>query len=133
MSGTLGMGAVAVRGDASSIVVEKNGELPLALDSLDALSREYLDFDFPAAHLLYWVRGLPVPAMAMQATWNEQALLDTLIQTDARGQRWQLTFDRYQSHNSRYMPGRIRLEHDQIRLTFLINDWQLHPPLLARL
>ena len=133
MSGSLGMGAVAVHGDINRVVMEKAGDEPVVLEDMDALGRQYLDFDFPASHLKFWVRGLPVPDLAMQATWNDLAQLSTLTQTDAQGQRWNLTFDRYQNRNDLPMPGRIRLEQHDIRLTFLISDWQIRPALLARL
>ena len=132
-SGSLGLGAVAVHGDPSGVVVEKSGEAPLNLDSLDALSQEYLDFYFPASHLQFWVRGLPVPQLAMSATWNEQAQLSSLTQTDAQGERWQLTYDRYKAWSALDMPGRIRMQRGNIRLTFFIDDWQLQPALFARL
>lgn len=130
-SGTLGLGAVAVHGDDAGVVVEKAGEAPQHLANLGELSQVYLSFDFPAAHLLYWVRGLPVPELPTRAAWNENALLATLEQTDRQGRRWQLSFDRYALDLQPPLPGRIRLEQGDIRLTFLISDWQLYPPQLA--
>ncbi|HWK53166.1 MAG TPA: lipoprotein insertase outer membrane protein LolB [Hyphomicrobiales bacterium] len=130
-SGTLGLGAVAVHGDDGGVVVEKAGEEPQYLTDLGELSQVYLNFDFPAAHLLYWVRGLPVPELPARAAWNENALLATLEQTDREGRLWQLSFDRYALDLQPPLPGRIRLQQGDIRLTFLINDWQLQPPRLA--
>lgn len=127
-SGTLGLGATAVRGDASGVVVEKSGEEPLHLANLEELSRVYLDFDFPAANLLYWVRGLPVPNLPAEASWTEDAKLATLEQSDRQGRRWHLSFDRYDDSAGLALPGRIRLEQDDLRLTFLINDWQIVLP-----
>jgi outer membrane lipoprotein LolB len=128
LSGTLGLGAMAVHGDASGVTVEKAGEEPLHLRDLSELSRVYLDFDFPAANLLYWVRGLPVPDLPATASWTPTARLATLEQTDREGRRWTLTFDRYDEDQNPALPGRIRLEQGELRLTFLINAWQFPPP-----
>lgn len=127
-SGTLGLGATVVRGDNSGIVVEKAGEEPLYLRDLAELSRVYLEFDFPAAHLLYWVRGLPVPTLGATASWTPNARLATLEQTDREGRRWVLDFDRYDEARVPALPGRIRLEQGDLRLTFLVSDWQLQTP-----
>jgi outer membrane lipoprotein LolB len=128
LSGTLGLGAMAVHGDASGVVVEKSGEEPLHLADLSELSRVYLDFDFPAANLLYWVRGLPVPDLSATASWTTAGRLATLEQTDHEGRHWTLSFDRYDEDTSPALPGRIRLTQDDLQLTFLINAWQFPAP-----
>jgi len=127
LSGTLGLGATAVRGDDNGIIVEKSGEEPVYLADIEELSRVYLEFDFPAANLLYWVRGIPVPSLPAIATWTPAAHLATLEQTDRDGRRWVLTFDRYNTNQSPAFPGRIRLEQANLRLTFLVSDWRLNP------
>jgi outer membrane lipoprotein LolB len=124
LSGTLGLGAMAVHGDASGVIVEKAGEEPVHLADLGELSRVYLDFDFPAANLLYWVRGLPVPDLPAIASWTPAGQLATLEQTDHEDRRWALEFDRYETGQTPALPGRIRLEQGDLRLTFLVNAWQ---------
>lgn len=126
MSGALGLGTTRVRGsDAAGLRVEKAGEDPIRLPNLQALTSSYLNFEFPAAHLLYWVRGLPVPQLTAITAFDSNNLLLTLSQRDVDGRSWQLEFDRYESVNELPLPGRIRLSTDEVQLTFLINDWQL--------
>jgi outer membrane lipoprotein LolB len=132
LSGALGLGAIAVHGDAAGVVVEKAGAEPLHLPDLDALSRVYLNFDFPAANLLYWVRGLPVPDLPTTASWTTTARLATLEQTDQAGHRWTLSFDRYDDTTNPALPARIRLEQGALRLTLLINDWRIPSPAASR-
>lgn len=121
----LGLGGVAISGDASSVVVEKNGEEPRVLPGLDALGREYLDYDFPAAYLLWWVRGLPVPSLPASPVLDQNQLLHSLVQTDPTGQRWELGFENYEQVGAVILPRRINLESQGVRLRFLISDWQL--------
>jgi outer membrane biogenesis lipoprotein LolB len=108
------------------VTVQKNGEEPRLLPGLDALSREYLDYDFPAAYLLWWVRGLPVPTLPAEAVLDQNQLLQQLVQTDGRGQRWDLAFENYERVGPVILPRRISLESQGVRLRFLISDWQLH-------
>ena len=123
----LGLGTTRVTGSDSSVVVEKAGEAPVTLPSLQALTRDYLSFDFPATHLLYWVRGLPVPGLGGTLGFDTDNLLSTLTQDDGAGRRWQLTYDRYAAVDSVPLPGRIRLVAGELQLTFLIREWQLSP------
>lgn len=121
----LGLGGVAIEGDDRRVTVQKNGEAPRELPGLDALSREFLDYDFPAAYLLWWVRGLPVPTLPAEPVLNQDQLLHSLVQTDARGQRWMLGFENYERVGEVILPRRINLESQGVRLRFLISDWQL--------
>lgn len=125
MSGALGLGAVNLHGDQSGVTLEKSGEEPVLLPTLDAMSQDYLGYDFPAAYLLYWVRGLPAPGLQASNTTNDQNLLQTLIQTDTSGQRWDLAFESYQAVDTLVLPKRIKMQSQGVQLTFLIDKWQL--------
>jgi outer membrane lipoprotein LolB len=128
LSGALGLGAIVVQGDDAGVKVEQAGEDPVYLRDLSELSQTYLGFEFPAANLFYWVRGLPAPDLPATASWNAEGQLATLEQSDRASRRWRLTFDRYDASQSPALPGRIRLEQADLRLTFLIDGWQFTPP-----
>jgi outer membrane lipoprotein LolB len=125
ISGALGLGAVHLQGTPALVTLAKAGEETLVLSSLDDLTRDMLGYDFPADHLLWWVRGLPAPGMPAQPAWNDAGLLATLQQTDASGKAWSLAFDRYDNKTSPALPGRISARQGTLQLTFLVSDWQL--------
>jgi outer membrane lipoprotein LolB len=127
-SGTLGLGAVQVHGSPDEVVVEKAGTETVVLPDLQALTRNYLGYDFPATQLLFWVRGIPAPANIITTSLNSDLMLETLIQADATGRRWELEYDRYQQTADVWLPGRIRVNSEDIQLTFLINEWLLPSP-----
>jgi outer membrane lipoprotein LolB len=131
LSGTLGMGGVQLQGDDTQVLLEKAGEEPRLLPSLEALGREYMDYDFPAAYLTWWVRGLPVPDLPAQSTLNEQNLLQTLVQHSPEGQRYELTFERYSVVDGLALPSRITLQSQGVMLRVLVDGWQI-PPQQAR-
>ncbi|MES2624943.1 MAG: lipoprotein insertase outer membrane protein LolB [Pseudomonadota bacterium] len=126
-SGTLGLGAVQVHGSPDEVVVEKASADPVVLPDLQALTQNYLGYDFPAAQLLYWVRGVPAPAGIINTTLDENLMLGTLIQADTTGRQWALEYDRYQQVQDVWLPGRIRVKSENIQLTFLINEWLTAP------
>lgn len=123
--GSLGLGAVRVFGTSNAVTVEKSGEVPVTLPSLAAVTQEYFGYEFPTAELLYWVRGLPAPR-AGSSTLDDNGMLATLMQKDATGLNWSLTFDRYMELGSKpgtYLPGRILAQREGLELRFLIDSW----------
>jgi outer membrane lipoprotein LolB len=125
LSGSFGLGAVHVYDSPAGVTVDKAGEDSVTLPSLAALSQEYFGYDFPTAHLQYWVRGIPAPGTPAQTTLDPNQLLGTLSQNDATGQHWTLNYDRYQQSGGLFLPGRIRVQREGLLLTFLINRWQI--------
>jgi outer membrane lipoprotein LolB len=122
-SGTIGLGAVQVHGSPGQVVVEKAGAETVVLPDLQALAQNYLGYDFPAAQLLYWVRGVPAPDGLISTTLNADLMLGTLVQADNTGRQWQLEYEDYQPVMDVWLPGQIRVTSGDIRLRFLINEW----------
>lgn len=121
----LSLGGVHIEGDDTQVTIEKSGEEPRVLPGLDALSGEYLDYDFPAAYLRWWVRGLPVPSLPATPVLDQNQLLHSLVQTAPDGQRWELSYENYEQVGTVIMPRRINLSSQGVLLRFLISDWQL--------
>ncbi len=129
LRGTLGIGSVHLYGNDHGLTMEKSGESPVNLPNLEALTKDYLSFEFPAAYLLYWVRALPVPGMSAATVFDENSRLTSLTQNDSKGRPWLLTFDRYAVVQGLVLPGRIKLTKDAVQLTFLVDQWQLNAAL----
>jgi outer membrane lipoprotein LolB len=123
--GNLGFGAVRVVGAAGSVTVEEAGEAPVTFPSLGAVTQEYFGYEFPAADLLYWVRGLPAPRPG-SSTLDDNRMLATLTQDDTSGQQWSLTLDRYMEVDGAagiFLPGRILAQREGLELRFLVSSW----------
>lgn len=121
----LGLGGVLIDGDDTRVTIEKSGEEPRVLPGLDALGSEFLDYDFPAAYLRWWVRGLPVPSLPAMPVLDQNQLLFSLVQTAPNGQRWELSYENYEQVGSVILPRRINLSSQGVLLRFLVSDWQL--------
>lgn len=125
LSGALGIGASMITGNRHSIQLQQGNEAPVVVNNLSELSRDYLGYEFPAEALLYWIRGIPAPDRPAALEFNDSQLLARLRQEDAQDNTWQLDYDRYQDYNGLSLPGRIRMEHPDYRLTFIIQSWQI--------
>lgn len=125
-SAVLGLGTTRVYGVPTNVTVEKAGEAPVTLPGLAAVTQQYLQFEFPATHLLYWVRGLPAPGITAATEFDEHSRLTSLAQRDDQGRDWQLGYDRYSEVAGAVLPTRIRLSNGSMQLTFLVNadGWQ---------
>ena len=126
-STVLGLGTTRVQGDDNGVTVESAGAEPLHVPDLQTALRDYLGFNFPAANLRFWVRGLPVPGWVATTEFDQNLQLATLLQADAAGQLWRLEYDRYGLVEGLALPGRIRLTANALQLTVLIQQWQFGP------
>ncbi|MDG2174609.1 MAG: lipoprotein insertase outer membrane protein LolB [Gammaproteobacteria bacterium] len=125
LSGYLGLGAVHIIGGGNGVSIEKAGEAPRRALDLESITTEMLGYAFPASELLYWIRGVPAPNRDVVTTRNTDGLIATLSQQDANGRNWELQYDRFRENESIFLPGRIRLEQAQYRLTFIISSWDI--------
>jgi outer membrane lipoprotein LolB len=127
-SSVLGLGTTQLLGNDLSVTLNRAGQASVQLPNLQALTAEYLQFEFPADYLFYWVRGLPVPELPTGTEFDAQNLLTQLKQRDPKGRAWELQFDRYADVAGHPMPGRIRVALGQLQLTFVNLSWQFNPP-----
>ena len=86
----------------------------------ETLLHDSLGFDAPLASLAYWLRGCDDPSSAADTTLDDQQRLATLKQ-----QGWQVSYDGYERHGALWLPQRITLQRDAVRLKLLIQTWTL--------
>lgn len=125
LSGALGIGATMISGNQNFIRLQQGNENPIEAENMDELSRNHLGYGFPAEALHYWVRGIPSPDSPAVIELDENQLLASLNQRDARGDNWQLKYDRYHNRDGLSLPGRIRVSHPDYLLTFIIESWKI--------
>ena len=79
-----------------------------------------LGFDPPLQSLRYWVLGVNDPAMGAERSLDGEHRLVRLQQDG-----WQVAYDEYMAVQRRWLPRRLTLTHQQLRLRLVINVWQL--------
>lgn len=118
--GPMGQGRSRLVGDGSSVTLySADGAIYREPDTETAM-RRWLGVDVPVSALTHWIKGVPAPTMRVDAkTMDAAGDLTQLAQ-----HRWQLTFDRYQTHDSdRRLPGRVIAERGPVRVTLLPKQW----------
>lgn len=116
----LGLGSARINGTQRLVTLTESGEDPVYSDDPDTLIESALGFPLPLSFLTYWIKGLPVPEQPFQLEFNEQGLPEYLQQLD-----WQLEFSRFRNVEGLLLPGKIKLERQDIRIVMAIKTWQL--------
>jgi len=120
LRGPLGGVALQLNYDGHALQVQRSDGTALAGEQAAAVLREALGFDAPLASLAYWLRGCDDPASAADTTLDEQQRLAAL-----RQQGWELRYDAYERHGALWLPQRITLQREAVRLKLLIQSWTL--------
>jgi len=121
LSGPLGFGGARVSLSAESISIRTNDGRELAGDAaLEELIRQ-LGFEPPLQSLRFWVVGVPDPTGGPATPMLDgQQRLSHLVQDG-----WSITYEAYVPVQRQWLPRRLSMTHEDLRLRLVINDWQL--------
>ena len=120
VAGPLGQGAFELSGDADGVMlVDADGRTFTARDA-DSLLRHVTGWTLPVSGMHYWVLGLAVPGVESQVEQDSAGQISRLDQSG-----WAISYDRYQSVAGLNLPGRLRMERDDIAVRLVIDEWLL--------
>jgi len=87
-------------------------------DNAAALMQKQLGWYVPVVGLYYWVRGVPIPGVALKHYLNKYGTLKILNQ-----QGWHIVYDRYSEQHGYVLPGRLMMTRGNLSVVLLINHW----------
>ncbi len=115
----LGRGTVVLTGDDNEAALRLPDNTVLREGDAEALLQRQLGWPVPVSALMYWIRALPAPSLKTGALlFNERHLLSYLEQSN-----WRLRYKKYTRTHGRFMPSRLDLEYQQIRIRIAIRRW----------
>jgi len=120
VAGPLGQGAFELSGDDAGVMLVDADQRTFTARDSDALLRHVTGWALPVSGMHYWVRGLAVPGVKAQLERDESGRVSRLDQSG-----WVISYDRYQSLAGLSLPGRLRMERDDIAVRLVIDEWQL--------
>jgi len=77
--------------------------------------------DLPIKELQQWIKGNPVNASYQL---NQQLQVEELLGFDQSGASWEVKYQDYQPYSEYYLPKKIELTREGIRLKISISQWQ---------
>jgi outer membrane lipoprotein LolB len=119
--GPLGQGAFELSGDAAGVMLVDADSRTYTARDAEALVRHVTGWVLPVSGMHYWVRGLVAPGIEAQVERDSSGLLSRLVQSG-----WAISYDRYQSIGDLVLPGRLRMERDDIAVRLVIDEWLLN-------
>ncbi|MDT7764697.1 MAG: outer rane lipoprotein LolB, partial [Mycobacterium sp.] len=87
-------------------------------DAVLAQIQERLGFELPLNNLRYWLLGVPDPGVAFDLTRNDQ---DRAAQLTQAG--WTVTYDKYMMVGGDWLPARMVLLRDTVRVRIAVDHW----------
>ncbi|MEP7246015.1 MAG: lipoprotein insertase outer membrane protein LolB [Gammaproteobacteria bacterium] len=118
LDGPLGLGGVQITSEGTTLnVVTSKGE---HLNN-EAAHREVatkLGFEPPLESLRYWVLGVPDPSHPADEVLDANQRLATLRQDG-----WQVDYTTYSAAGGQWLPTRLTLTRDDVRVKLLVDGW----------
>lgn len=121
IQGPLGKGNATITGNDQRVTIERPGKPTVESADIHALLYETFGWTLPIEDFKYWVRGIANPQRPVQAAdYQAPGILNRLEQS-----QWRLRYSRYQTVGKWALPGLIKADQENARLTLIIREWQL--------
>ncbi len=108
-------------GSGGVISLQTSCESVIQTEDAETLLNQALEWYFPVSELVYWIRGLPTPALPVhQLLFDEANRVSTLSQAG-----WSVHYKRYIGIDGTSMPERLDLENDHMHVRLFVRQWNL--------
>lgn len=115
-----GLGSSKLFGNSGFLSIIQSGEEPISSFEPDELIASALGLPLPLSFLSHWVKGIPAPNSPYQRTFNIQGLPESMTQDS-----WTLSFSHYHTKHTVPLPGKIKIQRDNIRIILAVKEWTL--------
>ncbi len=126
LHGPFGVGAYQIDWtDDNFVVTGKAGEVTMTYTGPDAVERFMMDqfgWTFPARSMRYWILGIADPRFPAHLDFDADGWLVVLRQNG-----WVVTYGRFMAEQGRWMPHKIVMERDQVRVKLIVDRWGWPP------
>jgi outer membrane lipoprotein LolB len=119
LDGPFGAGGLRLTSDGTQLVLENPKGERLDADAARAEIERRLGFEPPLRSLRYWVLGVPDPASTASEQLDQEARLATLEQNG-----WNIEYTSYAPVDGRWLPQKMTLRREGVRVRLLIERWQ---------
>lgn len=118
LDGPLGVGGVRITSDGHTLNVVNSRGQQLDSDAARSEIAARLGFEPPLESLRYWVLGVPDPSHPADEVLDDSQRLATLRQDG-----WQIDYGTYTTVGGQWLPSRMTLKRDDVRVRLLVDGW----------
>lgn len=119
--GPLGTNAYTLVGKSGKVQLATPEGKQFSAESPEALLAKQTGWILPVSHLKYWIRGLPVPGVESNKTFDR---FHHLTELDQEG--WHVQFLRYTAAHHIDLPSKIFISNPELTVKIIISQWQPH-------
>lgn len=117
----LGRTVARIYRDADLATLDQGGRYHQAAD-VEALMEQVLGWHLPLGGLHHWVLGVPDAEGAAHIERDATGRIALLRQHE-----WEVRFLRYADARPDSLPARLQMNHEDMQVTLLIDEWQWNP------
>lgn len=121
IAGPFNLGGVLIKGTPGQVTLIKSANEQYSASSPEALLQEQLNLRLPISNLYYWIRGIPVPGVAISQQQFDQA--NHLVSFRQSG--WQINYLNFTTVNGIDLPSSMQLTSSQLQVKIVIKQWQI--------
>ncbi|MEY3788808.1 MAG: outer rane lipoprotein LolB [Pseudomonadota bacterium] len=114
LSGPLGQGATVIQLTGNLVSIDRGDGKVQSSTQPEAFINQQLGMFVPIRSLRYWIVGLPEPTVAFIETATG------FVQSG-----WLVEFKQMQRVNEDFMPRKISVSNEQVKLKLMIDQWKL--------
>lgn len=118
ISGPFGSGRNLLEGREGRFSLS-NSEGRFEAATPEALMQQQLGWSLPVSALADWIRGLPADHSRYQLEHDERGFPQQLEQDG-----WQIVYRDWIEVESLWLPRRLVMEYDDLRVTLVVTDWR---------
>ena len=117
----LGQTAARVYSDPRQTTLD-NGDQHYQADDAESLMQQVLGWYLPLNRLHHWLLGMPEQGVPAQIERNDNGQIAVLHQDG-----WDVRYVSYVSEKGDSLPKRMQLNHKDLQVQLLIDEWEWNP------
>lgn len=121
LEGPFGVGAVRISAAGNDLAIVNADGQRVDSDAAHAELTSRLGFDPPLQSLRYWIQGVPDPATPATQTLEPG---EQRLQGLAQG-GWSILYTAYSLVGNEWLPARLTVQRDSVRVRLLVDGWRL--------
>ncbi|MDN2664971.1 lipoprotein insertase outer membrane protein LolB [Psychromonas sp. 14N.309.X.WAT.B.A12] len=101
-------------------IIDNDDQIYTGQDTNALIKQLAPGLDLPIQALQQWIKGNPEKAPYQL---NDQQQVSNLLGTDSSGNQWEIRYQQYQDFSGFYLPRKIDLNRDDIKLKIAVSQW----------
>lgn len=121
MYGPLGANSITMKGSPGHVTLKTSDGKSITAPSAEELLSQQWGWKLPLSYLKYWVRGLPVPNLPAQNTFDSAHRLASLSQ-----QGFTIHYQGYTTAGTLDLPQHLSITSPTLKTKIVIYKWNVH-------